>query len=84
MIVCDPNKVVGPVLHGLTPLEMKEKPNEIWEPKDALYERATERVAVLRGLESHRKQDHVPYKHYAGIRVGCSLYVCSQRGHSGL
>ena len=29
------NKVVGPTLHGLAPLEIKKKPTEIREPKDA-------------------------------------------------
>ena len=36
MIVCDQNKVIGPIPHGLTLLEIKEKPTEIREPKVAL------------------------------------------------
>ena len=70
--------------HGLAPLEIKEKPTEIREPKDALYERAAELVSTLRGLESHRKQGQVPCKHYSGIRIGCGLESCSQRGHDGV
>ena len=80
MIVCDRNRVVGPIPHGLAPLEIKEKPTEIREPKDALYEL----VAALRGLESHRKQGQFPCKHYADIRTGCALQACSQREHDGL
>ena len=84
MIVCDRNKVVGPIPHGLAPLEIKHKPTEIREPKDTLYERAAELVAALRGLESHRKQGQVSCKHYAGKRIGCALQACSQRGHDGV
>ena len=84
MTVCDRNKVVGPIPHDLNPLETKEKPTKIWEPKDALYERAAELVSTLRVLESHRKQGQVPCKHYAGIRIGCALQACSQRGHDGV
>ena len=47
--VCDQTKVVGPIPHGLAPLEIKEKPSEIREPKDALYEHAAELVTALRG-----------------------------------
>ena len=82
--VCDRNKVVGPIPHGLAPLGIKEKSVDIQEPKDALYERAAELVAALRGIESHRKQDQVPCKHYAGIWVGCVLQAGSQRGHDGV
>ena len=56
MIICDRNKVVGPIPHGLAPLEIEEKSTEIREPKDALYVRAAELDAALRGLKSHRKQ----------------------------
>ena len=63
--------------HGLAPLEIKEKPTEIWEPKDALYERATELVATLRGLESLRKQNQVPCKHYACTDRMCVASVLS-------
>ena len=82
--VCDRNKVAGPIPHGLAPLKIKEKPTEIREPKDALYERAAELVSALRGLESHRKQGQVPCKHYAGIWIGCALQSYSQRGHDGV
>ena len=84
MVVCDRNKAVGPIPHGLAPLEIKEKPVEIREPKDALYERTAELVSALRGLESHRKQGQVPCKHYADIRIGCALQSCFQRGHDGV
>ena len=84
VIVCDQNKVVGPIPHGLAPLEIKEKPTEILEPKDALYERAAELVSALRGLESHREQGQVPCQHDAGIRIGCALQACSQRGNDGV
>ena len=84
VIACDQNKVVGLIPHGLAPLEIKEKPTEIREPKDALYERAAELVSALRGLESHRKQAQVPCQHNAGIRIGCALQACSQRGHDGV
>ena len=83
MIVCYRNKVVGPIPHGLAPLETNEKPTEIRKPEDALYERAAELVAALRGLKSHRKQGQVPFKHYAGIRIRCRLQACSEGGHNG-
>ena len=73
-----------PIPHGLAPLEIEEKPTEIREPKDALYERTAELVTALRGLKSHRKQGQVPCKHYAGIRIGCALQACSQQGHDGV
>ena len=44
MVVCDRNKVVGSIIHGLASLEIKEKSTQIREPKDALYERAAELV----------------------------------------
>ena len=66
------------------PLEIKEKPTEIREPKDALYERAAELVCALSGLESYRKQGQVPCKHYASIRIGSRFQACSQRGHDGV
>ena len=84
MVVCDRSKVVGLIPDGLAPLEIKEKLTEIPEPKDALYERAVELVAALRGLESHRKRGQAPYKHYAGVWVECVLQACSQRGHDGV
>ena len=84
MIVYDRNKSVGPISHGLAPLEIEEKPAEIRESKDALYKRAAEPVAAFRGLESHRKQGKVPCKYYAGIRIECALQACSQRGHDGV
>ena len=84
MVVRDRNKVVGPIPHGLAPLEIKEKPTEIRKPKDALYERAAELVSALLRLESHRKQGQIPCKHYAGVRIGCALQSCSQRGHDGV
>ena len=56
LVVRDRNKVVGPIPHGLAPLEIKEKPTKIREPKDALYGRAAELVSALRSLESHRNQ----------------------------
>ena len=84
MVICDRNKVVGPIPHGLAPLEVKEKPTEIRDPKDALCERAAELVTALRGLKIHRKQGQVPCKYYAGIRIRCALQVCSQRGHDGV
>ena len=77
VVVCDRNEVVGPISHGLAPLEIKEKPTKIREPKDALYERAAELVSALCGLESHRKQGQVPCKHYAGIQIRCIAIVLS-------
>ena len=76
--------MVDPIPHGLTPLEIKEKSTQIREPKDALYEHATELVAMLCGLESHRIQGQVPCKYCAGIRVVCVFQACSPWEHDGI
>ena len=74
----------APSLMVLPHRKLKEKPTEIREPKDALYERAAELVSALRGLESHHKQGQVPCKHYAGIQIGLAVQSFSQRGHDGV